>query len=354
MIASSSHRYRCAWVVLLALLVPSTGWADPPASPPTEAQVQTARALFREARELHRAGKLDEALDKALAAYHTAPTPVTAMEAGTLLVDLGHLVEARDLLRSVPSLPVSPRESDKGRDARQQAVALATSLDARIPKLSLAARPPNGTILLDGKPLSLDAGAWQGVDPGAHALVILVDGKPCTTINVTLAESEERTIDLRDVTGACPQNRAAEVAPAPSPPPAAPVATAPSTVVAPPPPPPHASSSSSSSAGGDNPMRWVGLAIAGAGVVAVGVGGGLALGAKSQYDSVASQCPAQGCTQAGYDTRNDARSRADVATVVMVVGAAVAAGGVVLWLLEPSQRTSVGIGPGSVGVRALW
>jgi hypothetical protein len=348
MIASSS----CRWVALLALLalgVPSTAWADPPASPPSEAQVQAARSLFHEARELHRAGKLDEALEKALAAYHTAPTPVTAMEAGTLLVGLGHLVEARDLLRSVPSLPVSPRESDKGRDARQQAIALAASLDARIPKISLAARPPSATVLLDGKPASLDAGAWQGVDPGAHTLVVLVDGKPCTTINVTLAESEERTIDLRDATSTCAHDRTAEATPVPSPatPPLVPMA--PSTGA-----PTPASSPPVSSVGTDNPMRWVGLAIAGAGVVAVGVGGGLALGAKSQYDSVASQCPAQGCTQAGYDTRNDARSRADVATVVMVVGAAVAAGGVVLWLLEPSQRTSVGIGPGTVGVRALF
>jgi len=335
---------------LLALLVPSSAWADPPASPPTEAQVQAARSLFHEARELHRAGKLDEALEKALAAYHTAPTPVTAMEAGALLVDLGHLVEARDLLRSVPSLPVSPRESEKGRDARQQALAVAASLDARIPKIALAARPPTSTVLLDGKPSSLDAGAWQGVDPGAHALVVLVDGKPCTTINVTLAESEERTIDLRDATSACVHDRTPEVAPSPSPsPPAAPVAAPPVAPVTPPAPAPAVSS-----AGADNPMRWVGLAIAGAGVVAIGVGGGLALGAKSQYDSAANLCPAQGCTQAGYDTRNDARSRADVATVVMVVGAAVAAGGVVLWLLEPTQRTSVGIGPGTVGVRASW
>ncbi|HEX8790455.1 MAG TPA: hypothetical protein VF765_05845 [Polyangiaceae bacterium] len=345
MIASNSRR----WLALLAVLLPSAAWADPPSSPPSEAQVQAARSLFHEARELHRAGKLDEALDKALAAYHTAPTPVTAMEAGSLLVDLGHLVEARDLLRSVPSLPVSPRESDKGRDARQQAIALAASLDGRIPKVSLAARPPSATILLDGKPLTLDAGTWQGVDPGAHALAVLVDGKPCTTINVTLTESEERTIDLRDATSACAHERAGDAAPAPSPPPLTPVAApAPSVMVAPAPAAPP------SSAGGDNPMRWVGLAIAGAGVVAIGVGGGLALGAKSQYDSVAGQCAPDGCSQAGYDTRNDARSRADVATVVMVVGGVVAAGGVALWLLEPSQRTSVGIGPGTVRLRASW
>jgi hypothetical protein len=351
MIASSSRR----WVALLALLVPSSAWADPPpapASPPTEAQIQAARSLFHEARELHRAGKLDEALEKAMAAYRAAPTPVTAMEAGTLLVDLGHLVEARDLLRSVPSLPVSPRESDKGRDARQQAAALAGSLDGRIPKIALAARPANATVLLDGKPSSLDAGAWQGVDPGAHALVVLVEGKPCTTINVTLAESEERTIDLHDATGACVHDRVAEAAPAPapsSPPPAAPIASAPPAAASAPAPvaPPGSVTS-------DNPMRWVGLAVAGAGVVAIGVGGGLALGAKSQYDSVAGQCPAQGCTQSGYDTRNDARSRADVATVVIVAGAAVAAGGVALWLLEPSQRAAVGIGPGTVNVAGSW
>lgn len=346
MIASSSRR----WVILLALVVPSSAWADPPASPPTEEQVQAARSLFHEARELHRAGKLDEALEKALAAYHTAPTPVTALETGTLLVNLGRLVEARDLLRSVPSLPVSPRESNKGRDARQQAVALAASLDGRIPKIALASRPANATVLLDGTPSSLEAGAWQGVDPGAHALVVLVEGKPCTTVNVTLAESEERTIDLRDATSACTHDHAAEGTPTPSPPPqVAPALPAPPPVVNAP-----ALAAPSGSVTSDNPMRWVGLAIAGAGVVAIGVGGGLALGAKSQYDSVATECFPQGCTQAGYDTRNDARSRADVATVVMVVGAVVAAGGVVLWLLEPSQRTAVGIGPGTVGIRTSW
>ena len=59
-------------------------------------------------------------------------------------------------------------------------------------------------MLLDGKPLpNIDATAWQGVDPGSHALAVLVDGKPCTTIHVSLAEGEERTIDLRDAASAC-------------------------------------------------------------------------------------------------------------------------------------------------------
>jgi hypothetical protein len=346
MIASNSR-----WLVAApALLVPAMALADPPAAPPTEAQVEAARPLYHEARELHRAGKLSEALDKALEAYRIAATPVTAVEAGELLVELGRFVEARDIVRGVAALPASPRESDKGKDARQQAAALAASLDGRIPKIALAARPPEVAVVLDGKPLSsVDATAWQGVDPGAHALAVLVDGKPCTTIHVALAEGEERTIDLHDAASACRK----EPVPAPTPLAAPPAAAPPAPASAPvsPPPPPESPPVASSAA---NPMRWIGLAIAGAGVVTVGVGGGLALGAKSQYDSVANECSAQGCSRDGYDVRNGARSRADVATIVMGVGAAAVAGGVLLWLFEPSRVTSVGMGAGTVALRTAW
>jgi len=349
MIGSNSR-----WIAAAtALLVPATALADPPAAPPSEAQVEAARPLYREARELHRAGKLNEALEKALAAYRTAATPVTAVEAADLLVELGRLVEARGLVRAVATMPASPRESDKGKDARQAAATLASSLDGRIPKLALAARPSDVGVLLDGKSLpTADATAWQGVDPGAHALAVLVDGKPCTTIHVVLAEGEERTIDLHDAASACREQAA----------PGTPVvaSTAPSPPPAPPPtaplPPRSTAEGPATSASAGHPMRWIGLAVAGAGVVTIAVGGGLALGAKSQYDSVANECPAAGCSVDGYDVRTSARSRADVATVVMGVGAAAVAGGVLLWLLEPRRTASVavGVGVGTMALRGTW
>ena len=84
--------------------------------PPTPARSGwRPRALSTaKARELHRQGLVREALAKALDAYRTAPTPVTAFETGELLVEAGRLVEARDLLRAIPLLPVSPREVGQG------------------------------------------------------------------------------------------------------------------------------------------------------------------------------------------------------------------------------------------------
>jgi hypothetical protein len=270
---------------------------------------------------------------------------VTALEAGQLLAQTGQLVLARDVLRSVALFPVSPRESEKGRAARQESIALAASLDARIPKIALAARPANVDVLLDGKPLApTDTTAWQGLDPGAHALVVRADDRVCTTINVTLIEAEARTIDLHDTTAACrpepPPPAAPETPPATSPaprvsesPPALPAAL------------PH------NEAG--EPLRWTGAALGGAGIIAIGVGGFLALSAKSDYDGVASQCPPRGCTQSAYDTRENARSRADAATVVMIAGGVLAAGGAVLFFMPSTSGRStaaVGVGPGGVRV----
>ena len=92
------------------------------------------------------------------------------------------------------------------------------------------------------------------------------------------------------------------------------------------------------------------MVLVGAGAVSVGVGGVLALSAKSSYDSVASECGSRGCSRNGFDVRNGARSQADVASVVMAVGAAAIAGGAVLWLVDPSPRVRVGFAPGGVAL----
>jgi len=333
---ASSNARLFAWLALLAPLVPLSARAQLPAAPPTEEQVEAARALYREARELHKQGRVKEALAKALDAYHTASTPVTALETGELLVEAGRLVEARDLLRAVPLMPVSPRESDKGREARQLAASLGAQLDMRIPKIAFAERPPGVELVLDGRPVaSTDATAWQGVDPGAHALVVRVDDRPCTTVTLPLSEGEERTIDLHDAAASC--------RPPPPPPPAPPRAPVRPPAPSPEPPPVVAAAS---------PWRWIGVAAAGGGAVAIGVGGYLALSAKSDYGSVAGECTARGCNQDGFDVRNGARARADVATVFMVVGAAAVVGGGLAWWLVPAGHggPQAVLGPGSVGL----
>jgi hypothetical protein len=335
-----------SWLLAALLLAfPVAARADGTPPTPTPEQVEAAKAQYHEARELHRQGKIKEALEHALAAYRTAGTPVTALEAAQLLIENGQLVEGRDLARSVALFPPSPRESDKGREARQAAATLAASLDTRIPKIAIAGRPPGVDVVLDGKPFAgSDPTAWQGLDPGAHSLLVRAGERVCTTINVTLAEAEARTIDLHDVAVTC----GLEPAPAPSietpaaPPAAVPAATAP-------PPGPLEPTPSDGSA---RTYRVAGVALAGAGVVAIAVGGIVALAAKSSYDSVAGECPARGCTTAAFDVRESARSRGDAATVTMIAGAAVLTGGVLLFALAPDAPAGVrvGLGPGSARV----
>jgi len=329
MIASSSR----AALLALALLFPAIARAEPPREPPTEAQIEAARALYREARELHKQGKLREAIDRALEAYRTAPTPVTALEAGTLLVEGGRLVEARDLLRTVALLPVSPRESDKGREARQHAAELARSLDARIPKIAIAERPQGAEVLLDGRPFAGDNNAWQGVDPGAHTIVVRIGERTCTKITTALGEGEERTIDLHAATKACLPDATPQPPPSAAPQPSAP----PPPIAAP---PPHAA---------PEQRRWIGAVVAGAGVVAIGFGGVIALVAKSDYDAVAASCSSRGCTRPAFDARESARSRADLATATMIVGAAAAAVGAVVFFW-PSTNANVTVGANEVRV----
>ena len=340
MTASSKRlTWRLSALAALALAFPIPARAEPPREPPTAAQIETARALYREARELHKQGKLKEAIDRALEAYRTAATPVTAFEAGTFLVEAGRLVEARDLLRAVALIPVSPRESDKGREARHAAGLLAASLDARIPKVAMAERPRGADVLLDGRPLAGDANAWQGVDPGAHVIVVRVGDHTCATITAVLAEGEERTIDLHDAAKTC----APEVPVAPSAPSESASAQTPRPPIARPaaPTPPAATHEAALST-----RRWAGAAIGGVGVIAVAAGGIIALVAKSDYDALAASCPSRGCSRPAFDARESARSRADVATVALLVGGAAVAGGALLffWPSGPSDtRASVAV-----------
>ncbi len=325
MIASS----RALALGVALVLLPGVARADEPGAAPSEEQVEAGRTLYREARDLERQGRLREALDRGFEAYRTAPTPVTALLAGQLLAENGRLVEARELVRGVGGMPSSARETDKGREARQQAAVLSAALDMRIPKIAVAGGPAGAEVILDGKPLgSTDPGAWRGVDPGSHTLVARVGDRTCMSTHVTLAEGEERTIDLHDARATCEREAASAKAATPSsgaaPPPAAP----------------------------EEGWRGRGMAIAGAGLVAIGVGTVLAVTAKHDYDSVASGCSPAGCDQNAFDVRNGARFRGDIATLVISVGLAAVVGGGVLWWTSPGPSApGASAGPGGLGFR---
>jgi hypothetical protein len=97
-------------------------------------------------------------------------------------------------------------------------------------------------------------------------------------------------------------------------------------------------------------LRPIGLATAGAGVVALGVAGvalGAALSAKSDSNG---HCTGNICDVAGLSKRSEAVSRGDLATIFAVSGAALVAAGASLFYWERSRRLGAHESESSVGL----
>ena len=85
-------------------------------------------------------------------------------------------------------------------------------------------------------------------------------------------------------------------------------------------------------------QRMLGIALGGAGVVAIGVSSYLTLSARSDYNSALdTYCNGMkdNCDMTGLEITRDARSTANKATIVFLVGAAMVGGGAALYFLAP-------------------
>jgi len=89
--------------------------------------------------------------------------------------------------------------------------------------------------------------------------------------------------------------------------------------------------------------RYLGLGVAGAGVVAVGIAGIVVLGAHGDYhDALSAHCngASDQCDAEGLSATHSARHRANVATVVTLGGLAAVAGGAYLYFTAPRSPRS--------------
>jgi hypothetical protein len=344
MIGSSDRRALVLGCAIAAAIASPARVAQASPATPSESELAAARALYHDGVLLHREDKLDEARAKIVAAYRTAHTPVIALELAKIEAQLGHLAAAYGVARAVDDMPSSPRETDKGRDARREAAALAASLRGRTATLRIAS--PSGIdgaeIRVDGDASDEAAGTGSSgstdivVDPGAHVVAIVAAGRTCASDRVSAQPGEARDVDLRDrAVATCAPPASNDVASRdPEPSTDSPPTPAPAPAVEP------------RDAPATSPTRWFALGLAGAGAVTAGVGGVIALRAKSQYDSVAEQCPFGACTPSAFEVREQARAHANGATYAIALGLVGAAAGVALWFYEGSREhdsTKVGV-----------
>lgn len=169
------------------------------AAEPSPADLETARGLFKEGRELRAAGRLREALEKLSAAHAVGHTPITGLELARTHVELGELIEARETCLGVARLPVLADESARSTAAREGAAALAEDLRKRIPSITvrLASAGTEGEVRVDGHPLPAALlGEPRKVNPGHHEVVAAAPGRAEARVTLDLREGESREVTL--------------------------------------------------------------------------------------------------------------------------------------------------------------
>lgn len=200
--SSWSRRPRpfAAAAIALTLTIAATP-AAVLAAEPTPADKATARDAFLAGMGLRAKKDHKGALEKFKVAYALLPTPITALEVGRSLVDLGQLVEGNERLLEAANMPPKPNESADAKRARGEAKLLADQVEPRIPsiKIIVEGAPPGATLLvaIDGRDVPSDAlAAARKVNPGKHSVVARVeDGAPTEKI-VEVAEGERRDVRI--------------------------------------------------------------------------------------------------------------------------------------------------------------
>jgi hypothetical protein len=195
----------------------------------------------------------------------------------------------------------------------------AADVEKKMPRLQLYVPTGTSELKIDGQ--AMGEAAWTTVlpiDAGDHKITYAAPGKEPRSQSVTVAPGGVTT--------------QAALAPFVDSPPSAAVAQpAPSPVRIP------AATPAEPKRGGSG-LRTVGYAVAGAGVVGVGVGGvfgAIALGAKG---NVTSNCGSAAgladnlCNQTGFDAQKQARTNATISTISFVVGGVALASGVAILL----------------------
>src|SRR5262245_4610597 len=248
-------------VLLVGLSMTRPAGAEPPP--------ESAEALFVRARSLMKAGDCEQALPLLEQSHAMEPRVGTSFNLAICEGRLGKLVEARDHLRAVIEA------SGPGDERRAHAERAMRELLPRIPSLVLElddTRRELERVRLDGAVLSeLRVNEPYPINPGPHELEVVLAEEAPQTRRFTIAERQVYTWSLG---GTSPD----------------PVAVAPATA---------GPSSSAATTSTDEPTqsmwttkRKVAVVAAGTSLAAFGIGTGLALSARSLYDTSEEDCPA--------------------------------------------------------------
>jgi hypothetical protein len=293
---------------------------------PSAADLESARELYKEGKVLRDKGDLKGALDRFKQANAYGHTPVTALELGRTHMELGELVEAREVFLSVGRMKVESDETEKSASARTEAANLAEqvrgkigTLDIRLTGVAAGVEPD---VSVDGAAIPLVSfHAIRKTNPGPHTIVAKAGTREeRRTLDLREGESKDVAIAL-DGAGSLPGSTSSGGTD--------PNAGKPVSDKAPHPPETHRSISV---------VTWIGVGLAVVGAGAGTVTGIIALGDAS---TAKNQCTGKVCPTSAKSSFDSGQTPATISTISFIAaGAGVALAAVGYFVLSPHTQAA--------------
>ncbi len=334
-----SWRLRVLCVALFSMVM----WVG---AAPARAQQALAESLFQEARALLEQGKVAEACPKFAESHRLDPAT------GTLLgLAMCHEQQGKFASAWAEFVEVQGMAKREGQQKRVDfAKSKADALRLKLSTLTISVGSDVGAIEgleIKRNGVLVGKGAWNvaaPVDGGEHQIEARAPGRIPWGKTVTVANSEAVEAVAVPLLELAPVEEGAAVAePAAS-------AEASSTRERRAPP-------KSTPDEGLDTQQWVGIGVAGGGLISLGVGGLFLMDALSKKADADEECQGNVCNADGVRLRNDAVDQGDLATIFSLTGAALMGAGATIYLLsdgpqergaQHSSRLFIGAGRGGV------
>jgi tetratricopeptide (TPR) repeat protein len=290
------------------------------AAPPAAADAKSAEKAFRKGKKLQGQKKYAEACAAFEDSFREDPAIGAQLNVARCFEEWGKLATAYDAYQEAHKLARATKD-----DRAPQIRELLERFDKKVPLVIISLPkgrlpPPGLAVTLDGNELAEDQlGQPLRLDPGEHVLVTRAnEGTPHTTkINAVIGKRLPVELPIDALAPAADK----PAPPEPDPPAEVVVVVRRESV--------HAAGRG---------QRIAALSIGGAGLVGFGVATYLALDARSDYNGAfdaGCQDATRQCDPAALEITSDARSQANVATLVGGVALAAVTAGVVLYLTAP-------------------
>lgn len=299
-------------VFTVALAVSAAFFASAPRAAFADASGDkaAAEALFDEGKRLVETGHFLEACPKLEASLARDPGIGTMLFLADCYEKTKRLASAWAQFREAEDL--ARKESDRRTEIAHKRAEHLEPLLARLTiRVGANVQVPGLAVIRDGRDVPLaERGAPIPVDAGEHRVEARAPGFKPWAAKVAIKDGESAALDLVPL-----EEEPKAVKPAPK---MVEVIDDPNQ---------------------GKTQRYVGIGVAAAGVVALGVGTFFSLSAKSSYDdSNAGHCRDDFCDSDGFSLRDDAFSKARVATAMFVVGGAALAAGAALYVFAPKPK----------------